>query len=518
MSESKTFLFLFIFFSVSFALHVVSPDNAKGWFRSNIYNIRYGRQDGENLNITAPFVYIRSRKTVCNEENIAIYQNKIVMFPSDTTKFISQQVEVVKCIQAGGGLAAVVITPEFYSPGIAFHYRDMYPVSNDTNLFILVVRGGDFSSVITKFQAENGNVNQTFIVNLVADSNIWVEIWNSKYFLYSWLIILPILSMIGIILTTITLTIHLTRMIKSDRGVKGASPATNYILLDLIIEFIGFIIRFVYCIIGPALSTSTITLAAHLYLINICNPLEIMTTLIQGMLFVKWGAFGDLKIHIIKRIQWRMFSLAIFALIIQLIMCYVISLAEIDSFYFVLFNDLFILIILIISSYIFVRFGFRLIRLIHGSDVGKVSVNVQERRQRQKQKAVRWIMIGTMFQFIEIIAFALPASTSFFWSPFGFTFTYFLVFLGFNMNALSNVYAFLPSANVLAVSKKFFSRKQTVSKTLGNVTVPIAFLTPENVFPRKGTQTTKGGETQAAPMLPLPLHQEESKSGQRESN
>src|SRR5436190_201853 len=100
-----------VLYITSFCFEILSPEENKGFCRSTIYNEAFGRQDGENLNITAPIIFLQS-KVVCKEENMAKYKDHIVLVEVETAKLISVSAKFSKCVEDGGGLASVVITPD----------------------------------------------------------------------------------------------------------------------------------------------------------------------------------------------------------------------------------------------------------------------------------------------------------------------------------------------------------------------------------------------------------------------
>eukprot|EP00298_Acanthocystis_sp_HF-20_P014713 c20886_g2_i1.p1 GENE.c20886_g2_i1~~c20886_g2_i1.p1 ORF type:complete len:500 (+),score=149.21 c20886_g2_i1:27-1526(+) len=461
MNQIFLFCLIFLLSSVCLSLNVFSPTKPVRYARSTICNDGFGRQDGENLNITAPFIILH-RDKVCDTENLARYPNKVVMYYGPQPKFVSQVVSVVKCIQDGGGLGAVMISDDYYNPGLVFHYRETVPFRNDSSLFLLIIRELDFDDVWEDYRKSNDNINETLTVQLLADINPWVQEWNSNWFFYGWRVGLPIINGIGIIFAFYAFYRQAVRVIKLPVNIRSTSKETAYyVLFDLFLALNGFILRFSYCIIGPALSTPLITVAGHVYLINISNPIEVITILIQTTLFVKWGAFGELKPKKVAVIQRSLLSLGIFISVVQAILAYVISRVNINSYYFVLMNALIILIVLLFASFIFIYYGMRLISIISRQGVGTVSSNVTEAKQRHKKKAIRWIMLGTLFQIFEIGNFALPAYTSFFWTPFGFCFTYCFVFYLFTFNQFTNVSAFSPVGQPGISADN--SRKQTVN-------------------------------------------------------
>eukprot|EP00298_Acanthocystis_sp_HF-20_P014468 c20781_g1_i1.p1 GENE.c20781_g1_i1~~c20781_g1_i1.p1 ORF type:complete len:492 (-),score=146.18 c20781_g1_i1:170-1645(-) len=453
--SSTSIFLLFISFSVFCnSFKIISPETLQGDYYATVYHSKYGRQDYEGFNITG---YVTAVQAVlaCDPFHKLRYKNKIVFFGGERGRSIAKDfIEAAECIEDGGALAAILVMP-IETVGFYYRFDDFGDIRNISSNFLLVTSKNDVTPIINAIMAFT-----PILMELTIDSNKWVEMWDSVDFFIVFKVVMPIINGIGIIMAIKAIMYHL---IKSNATKNSTSDTKRLIIGALLFILAGLVIRFSYCLIGPIMSTSSLTGIEHVALMTITIPIQLMVTIISTILFLKWGAFGTLTEKAVGRIEISLLSVGILAFLLRIAGVYTQFYDRTRDTMITTVNSSITLIVFVFSALAFFTYGIRFVRLL-STHVDKKRKTLSSKEKFIK-KAVIWIIISGFFQLMEISFGAMLLKSEFIWTPNGWFISWTVGFLSLSLDAITCVQAFSPRGEGLTSQVKnlstFKSKKST---------------------------------------------------------
>eukprot|EP00300_Choanocystis_sp_HF-7_P042418 c9176_g1_i1.p1 GENE.c9176_g1_i1~~c9176_g1_i1.p1 ORF type:complete len:546 (-),score=98.24 c9176_g1_i1:60-1697(-) len=430
---------LLFWFGSASSMLVISPDHLAKHIETPIYNRRIGSQD-PSLNLTALTSFITYGECASTTRR---FDGRIVLIDNNSSLFLSFATEQreAECLESKGAIGIVRLQKDISVPGMffnLFHGGMTYTVTGH----VLTALLADCKDIVDAVRA-----GTEVTLQLAIDKNRWqTDLWGSTAFLVTFRIFLPILDMIGILSALKALHAHWGF---SRLHVDGVPSTIKLMRVGCAVEFCCCVVRFVYCVSGPLLSSRTMSFGAQMFLPLVTVPFETTTKLAATYLFLRWGAFGPLsrKRHLVKVILFIVGSIII---LLQFTIATLQTTRASALGMLLVVNATCEFIILLITAVLFMFYGRRFVRQLKSK---LATATDESRRSRQLKRATYWIMFSGVTQLFIMASLLLAGTTDQPVRPNGFHATLFLIYFGASVGSIAQSEAFTPfDENVTTLS------------------------------------------------------------------
>eukprot|EP00300_Choanocystis_sp_HF-7_P001845 c11469_g1_i1.p1 GENE.c11469_g1_i1~~c11469_g1_i1.p1 ORF type:complete len:294 (+),score=65.43 c11469_g1_i1:182-1063(+) len=216
----------------------------------------------------------------------------------------------------------------------------------------------------------------------------------------------------------------------------------------------GAIVRLVYFARGPFLSTTAVYFTDHIFMLYSGITPDILTTLVCVSLFLRWGAFGSNRSWLRRHCDRLLVALGVLLIAMMLAFCIVQTTFAANSLQLLLGYSVIALLIILVSSALFIFAGIRFIRQL------KQAATMDPTRIRSLNKATHWITISGFFLAIQVIGHAMSSNQTFLFSPAGAFTTTGIVGLSTSLTSLAHAFAFRPAHHGCGCMRLFETLKK----------------------------------------------------------
>eukprot|EP00300_Choanocystis_sp_HF-7_P019837 c20444_g1_i4.p1 GENE.c20444_g1_i4~~c20444_g1_i4.p1 ORF type:complete len:335 (+),score=67.46 c20444_g1_i4:253-1257(+) len=255
---------------------------------------------------------------------------------------------------------------------------------------------------------------------------------------------IPILNFVGAGVSAQATLIHVQRLLfkRSEFGSQRTKRTAWVMLLGSVIELCSCMIRAVYFAMGPILSTTRIYFQAHMVLVFVPMGTDLVATWIAVVLFLRWGAFGQVQGFLKQNLQLIVSIVALINFVTTLVLGVAQAYHLADLKIVITGASLITCLSLVVTSAVFLYTGRRFIHQLH--QVVRTTTGRDTYRARCMKKAVMWIYRSGAFLVVQIIGTGLASSGAIFYRPQGNMLTFALMYYGMSCAGVSHALAFRP--------------------------------------------------------------------------
>jgi hypothetical protein len=313
------------------------------------------------------------------------------------------------------------------------------------------------------------------------------ELWESSTFTALWRIILPLVNIYGLTVCLWALLLLFTEP-KQETLLPGTSILKRGFLKDFsrnslrifvhFLELGGFVVRIAYCYCGPLFSTHKLTETDSLVLAHVTIPLEIIVSLLATSLFVRWNAFSINNRFIIPLLGFLLSITCGFPIVASIFF----SLGFIPATAVIYLLVFFFLLMQLVSTWLFVRYGRKLIQELSPSR--ERAFTRPDWKTKSYHRAVHWVMMSAVMKAICMSGGFLAIFAPSWFSPSTYSTSYFLLLFGATGQAITQVIAFTPAVETnqeqdnqlvaLGSPKVIFGGPSVATKTIEDAPIPAA--------------------------------------------
>eukprot|EP00300_Choanocystis_sp_HF-7_P034019 c4650_g1_i2.p1 GENE.c4650_g1_i2~~c4650_g1_i2.p1 ORF type:complete len:406 (+),score=84.69 c4650_g1_i2:172-1218(+) len=285
---------------------------------------------------------------------------------------------------------------------------------------------------------------QSVTITGAVDPNPWLtELFDTTAFLVVMRIVLTVLNAVGFFIAAEAVISHVFRLVDEKTSRSPNSGLTVLIMaFGSTIQLTACAIRVVHCAMGPMYSTTSISFPAATFLFITCFALEIITSLISVILFLRWGAFGNVGSFCVRHFEAFVAAITAVYFVLTIVLAAFQAYNVADILVVAIITGCLSFLCLVGCSVAFIASGVRFInRLRLSLELGNGD---NATRMKSLRKAVRWLVFSGFCMLLQMVGLIVAAIPNVIYQPRGQFAVFALLYYGVTLSGISQALAFRP--------------------------------------------------------------------------